>query len=80
MEVFKVNNCSADGIDLKTSNQLESLLEKIKDAEEIMIKWTEENDDSEKVKRSHILITDGLMSRIKDGRFRLTSSEIVEED
>lgn len=79
MELFKVNDCTEELIDLKTSDQLESLLEKIKDSEEIMIKWETEDEDEQVTKKSQILLTDSLMARIKDGRFRLISSEIQEE-
>lgn len=79
MEVFKVNSCTEDGIDLKSDTQLESLLEKIKDSAEVMVKWTEENDDRDEVKRSKILLTDNIMTRIKDGRFNLTSTKAIEE-
>ncbi len=75
MEVFKVNSCTEDGIDLKSETQLESLLNKIKDSAEVMIKWEEENEDGYNVKRSKILITDNLMARIKDGRFNLISTK-----
>jgi len=76
MEVFNVNKCTDEGIDLKTENQLTSLFEKIKDSEEIMVRWEEEDDDDDEViiKRSKVLLTDNLMARIKDGRFNLTSS------
>lgn len=80
MEVFNVNKCSEDGIDLTSADQLESLLDKIKDSEECMVKWTEEDDGGYDVKRSKILLTESLMSRIKDGRFSLTSTKKVEED
>ena len=80
MEVFNVNSCDEEQIDLKSDEQLESLLNKIKDSQEIMVKWEEENEESgELEKRSQILVTDGLMSRIKDGRLRLTSSKVCEE-
>lgn len=84
MEVFKVNKCTEDGIDLVSDQQLESLLEKIKDSAEVMIKWKEtvpETDEEEEYEtnRSRILLTDSLMSRIKDGRFNLTSTKEIEE-
>ena len=72
MEVFNVNSCTEEGIDLKSEKQLESLFEKIKDSADIMIRW---EDEDEETKRSKILLTDSLMSRIKDGRFVLTSTE-----
>ena len=79
MEVFKVNSCTDDHIDLKSATQLESLLEMIKDSAEVMIKWEEEDDNEDVVKKSKILITDELMVRIKDGRFNLTSTEEKED-
>lgn len=77
MEVFNVNDCTEDGIDLKSEAQLESLLKCIKDSEEVMIRW---EDEGEGTKRSKVLLTDNLMARIKDGRFNLTSSEDLEEE
>ena len=78
MEVFKVNKCTDSSIDLKTAAQMESLFEKIKDSEEIMIKWVGEDEDENEVSKSKILITDGLMARIKDGRFEITSTQDIE--
>jgi len=75
MEIFKVNRCTEDLIDLKSPAQMESLFEMIKDSAEVMIKWEDEDADGDDVKKSKILITDGLMSRIKDGRFEITSTE-----
>lgn len=54
-------------------------MEKIKDSEEVLICWDDEDEDENVIKKSEILVTDNLMSRIKDGRFRLTSSRSVEE-
>jgi C4-type Zn-finger protein len=79
MEVFKVNHCDEEGIDLKSGSQLESLLNQIKDSVEVMIKWEEEDEDGHTQNKSEILLTDNLMARIKDGRFRLTSSTEKEE-
>ena len=72
MEVFKVNKCTEDGIDLISEAQLESLLKCIKDSQEVMIRWV---DEDEETKNSKILVTDSLMSRIKDGRFNLTATK-----
>lgn len=80
MELFKVNSCSEDGIDLVSESQLESLLNRIKDSAEIMIRWNEEDDNGEEKRCSKILLTDNLMARIKDGRFNLTSTKEIEED
>ncbi len=41
MEVYKVNSCTEDGIDLISDQQLESLLDKIRDSAEVMVKWKE---------------------------------------
>lgn len=79
MEIFKVNSCTEDGIDLTSDTQLESLLNMIKDSTEVMVKWIEEDDDGDEVRRSKILVTDNIMSRIKDGRFSLTSTKEIEE-
>jgi len=75
MEVFKANSCSDETIDLTTEAQLETLLKCIKDSEEVMIRWTDDDDK----KCSKILITESLMVRVKDGRLSLTSTE-EEED
>lgn len=80
MEVFDVNECTDSRIDLTSERQLESLYEKIKDSAEILIRWEDEDRDGNPVKKSKILLTDNLMSRIKDGRFTLTASESGEED
>lgn len=81
MEVFDVNKCTDSTIDLKSEQQLESLFEKIKDSAEIMIRWEEYNEDrDDNVSRSKILLTDNLMSRIKDGRFTLTSTVEIEDE
>ena len=77
MEVFDVNDCTESVINLKTEKQLESLFEKIKDSADILVRWEDENEEK---KHAKILLTDGLMSRIKDGRFHLTSSEDFEEE
>ena len=84
MDVFKVNSCTEDGIDLVSEKQMESLFEKIKDAADIMIKWTEtipeiDSMDEYEANRSKIRLTGSLMDRIKDGRFSLTSTKEVEE-
>jgi hypothetical protein len=76
MEVFTVNSCEDDGIDLVSEAQLESLLGCIKDSQEVMIKWV---DEEEGTKNSKILITDTLMARLKDGRFKLTATEEDED-
>jgi len=76
MEVFKVNKCTDEGIDLKSEAQLETLFACIKDSQEVMIRWIDENEGT---KNSKILITDGLMARIKDGRFEISASSENEE-
>ena len=85
MEVFKVNSCTEDGIDLVSEKQMESLFERIKDSADIMIKWTETVPETDRLEayeanRSKILLTESLMARIKDGRFSLTSTREVEEN
>jgi len=80
MEVFDVNECTDNKIDLKSEKQLESILGYIKDSAEILIHWEDEDDNGNTVKRSKILLTDNIMSRIKDGRFILTATEEMEED
>ena len=76
MEVFNVNKCTDEMIELKTEKQLESLFLQIKDSAEVLIRWVDEGMGTRK---SQVLLTDNLMARIKDGRFTLTSSEEVEE-
>jgi len=71
MELFNVNKCTDEGIDLKSESQMETLLACIKDSQEVMIRW---DDEDEGTKRSKVLITDNLMARIKDGRFVITST------
>lgn len=76
METFKVNTCTEDGIDLTSESQLETLLACIKDSQEVMIRWV---DQDEGTKNSKILVTDTLMARLKDGRFNLTATKPDEE-
>lgn len=76
MEVFNVNKCTGEMIELKTEKQLESLFLQIKDSAEVLIRW---EDEEEGTKKSQVLLTDNLMARIKDGRFTLTSSEEIKE-
>ena len=81
MEVYKVNSCTEEGIDLKSQEQLESLLKEIKDSSDVMIKWDVKDEDEDVIeKKSKILLTDNLMPRIKDGRFSLTSTVEVKEE
>ena len=77
MEVFNVHICEDDRIVLKSEKQMESLFEQIKDSAEVMIRW---KDEDEGTKNSKILITDSLMSRIKDGRFIISSEEDLDEE
>lgn len=76
MEVFDVHTCGDNKIVLKSEKQMETLFNQIKDSADVMIRW---EDDDEGTKNSKILITDGLMSRIKDGRFIISSEEYDEE-
>ena len=80
MEVFNVNECTDERIDLKTEKQLESLLGYIKDSAEVLIRWESEDNDGNTVNKSKILLTDNIMARIKDGRFVLTATEQVDDD
>ena len=81
MEIYNVNSCSEELIDLKSEDQLESLLKNIKDSSEVMIRWKEYSDEHDcDVKKSKILLTDNLMARIKDGRLALTSTKEIEEE
>lgn len=77
MEVFNVHVCNDERIILKSETQMESLLKEIEDSQTVMIRWIEEDEEEEEpVKRSKVLITDGLMARIKDGRFVLESKHV----
>lgn len=76
MEVFNVNKCTEEGIDLKSESQMETFLGCVKDSQEVMIRWKDENEGT---KNSKILITDNMMSRIKDGRFVITATQENEE-
>ena len=76
MEVFNVNRCTEEGIDLKSEAQMETFLSCVKDSQEVMIRW---NDTNEGTKNSKILITDSMMARIKDGRFVVKSTTEDEE-
>ena len=46
MEVFKVNKCTEEGIDLKSEAQMETFFTCVKDSQEVMIRWV---DDEESV-------------------------------
>lgn len=84
MEVYDVVKNTDDRIILKTEEQLQSLFENIKEEKDVIIRWVEEdkNDSDIKIKRSKLLVTEGLMARIKDGRFILESKkeEVQEEE
>ena len=75
--MFKVNKCTDEGINLKSEAQMETFLECVKNSQEVMIRWI---DEEEEKKHSKILITDNLMSQIKDGRFVVTSTEYDEDE
>ena len=74
-----MNKCTNDNLDLKNEKQIESVLELIKDSAEIMVQWEDYDNDEIPVKKSKIIMTDGLMARLKDGRFTLTATEETEE-
>ena len=48
---------------------METFLTCVKDSEEVMIRW-----NTGDCKKSKVLITDSMMSRIKDGRFVVEST------
>ncbi len=75
--MFKVNKCTDEGINLKSEAQMETFLECVKNSQEVMIRWV---DRDEEEKHSKILITDNLMSQIKDGRFVVTSTKEDDEE
>ncbi len=56
---------------------METFLECVKNSQEVMIRWV---DRDEEEKHSKILITDNLMSQIKDGRFVVTSTKEDDEE
>ena len=76
MEIFDAHNVTDNRITLKSEKQLESLLECIRGEKEIMLRW--EDDDSNKM--SKVLITEGLMPKVKDGRLVLESRNEDEEE
>ena len=77
MEVFKVISNTDDKIVLESEKQLESLFNEIQKEQNVMIRWQDEDSETNK---SKLLVTEGLMARIKDGRFILESSEEAEEE
>jgi len=76
MEKFDAEDVMDDKIVLKTERQLESLFELVKKEEIVLLRWDNVNED----KCSKIFPTEGLMARIKDGRFHLESCKETEED
>lgn len=76
METFDVVSNSDAKIILKSEKQMESLFEQIKVEAIVLIRW--EDDDGNYCAR--ILPTEGLMARIKDGRFILESSRDSEDE
>ena len=81
MEVFDVVSNTDNKIVLKTESQLQTLYGEIVAEHDVMIRWTEPEIDEdgdetdEKIKKSKLLVTEGLMARLKDGRFVLESEE-----
>lgn len=79
MEVFEVVSNTDDKIVLKNEKQMESLFNEINKEQNVLIRWNEigEDDDEEDIslKKSKLLVTEGLMARIKDGRFILEAEE-----
>lgn len=82
MEVFDVVSNKDDKIVLKSEKQMESLFNEINKEQNVMIRWIETGEDEDgdevEVKRSKLLVTEGLMARIKDGRFILEAKEATE--
>ena len=78
MEVFDVVSNKDEKIILKSETQMQTLYTEIEAEHDVLIRWTEEEtDEEEEVKKSKLLITEGLMARLKDGRFVLESEEEV---
>ena len=77
MEVFEVVSNTDDKIVLKNEKQMESLFNEINKEQNVLIRWNEikEDEDDISVKKSKLLVTEGLMARIKDGRFILEAEE-----
>lgn len=78
MEIFECWNVKDNKIIVSSEKQLESLFMCIKKGEEILLRWDDEEDSD--VKRSRILITTDLISKIVDGRFIIESRKEVGEE
>ena len=80
MEVFDVHKATDNKIILKSELQMETLFKSIQESEPVMLRWivkAEDEDGNEvTIPHSQILITDGLMARVKDGRFIIKSKEV----
>ncbi len=85
MEIYDVVSNTDSKIVLKDERQLQSLYDEIVEERNVMIRWEEkgenDNEDEVLVKQSKLLVTEGLMARIKDGRFILEqrSEEEIKE-
>lgn len=75
MEVFKVHKVTDEKIILMDDRQLETLFNEIKNDQDFIVEWIEENH-----KKSKLFLGDGLLSRLKDGRLVLEARKELAED
>jgi len=75
MEVFKVHTATDDRIILRDDRQLESLFKQIQDDQNFIVSWIENNQ-----KKTKMFMGDGLLARLKDGRFMIESIKELEEN
>ena len=75
MKTFDIYDYQEDkGIVLKSQKDLESLYSELKNDIEVLLRWSADVEGKIYIK-SHILVTDGLMAKIKDGTFTLSALE-----
>lgn len=74
MERFKVIHATDDKIILSDDRQLDTLLSSVKNDEDFVIEWFENNQ-----KKTKLFLGDGLLSRLKDGRLILESRKTLKE-
>lgn len=74
MERFKVIHATDNKIILSDDRQLDTLLNSVKNDEDFVIEWVEDNQ-----KKTKLFLGDGLLSRLKDGRLILESRKTLKE-
>ncbi len=70
MEKFKAIRVNENEIVLESATELDRLFETIKNEENIIINWIEG-----KKTTSRIMVSEGLITKIKDGSLTLTAEE-----